>query len=331
VKRVVQVAVPDGLDDPGRPSGGNVYDRRVCCGLRDLGWTVHEVSQSRLEVLGPLPSGSVVLVDGLVAASTSAATLLEASRSELVVLLHLPLWDEPERRVLSAAAAVVVPSQSCRGELLERYPMLAQKVRVAVPGADRAGIAPGTDAGGELLCVAAVIPGKGHDVLLAALAELGERPWRLLCVGTLTRDPEYAGQLARRAEESGIGDRISFAGPLTGDRLAEAYAAADVLVLASRGESYGMVVTEALARGLPVIATEVGGVPEALGQVEGCRPGILVPPDDPSALAGALADWLDDGDLRGRLRRTARRRRLQLDGWATTADTVSRVLAEVTR
>jgi glycosyltransferase involved in cell wall biosynthesis len=176
-----------------------------------------------------------------------------------------------------------------------------------------------------------VIPGKGHDVLLAALAELGERPWRLLCVGTLTRDPEYAGQLARRAEESGIGDRISFAGPLTGDRLAEAYAAADVLVLASRGESYGMVVTEALARGLPVIATEVGGVPEALGQVEGCRPGILVPPDDLSALAGALADWLDDGDLRGRLRRTARRRRLQLDGWATTADTVSRVLAEVTR
>ena len=74
-----------------------------------------------------------------------------------------------------------------------------------------------------------------------------------------------------------------------------------------------MVVTEALARGLPVVAAEVGGVPEALGHgADGDRPGLLVPPDDPAALAAALRAWLGDAELRARLRRAARERRASL-------------------
>jgi glycosyltransferase involved in cell wall biosynthesis len=109
--------------------------------------------------------------------------------------------------------------------------------------------------------------------------------------------------------------------------MASAYADTDLVVLPSRAETYGMVVTEALARAVPVLATDVGGVPEALGlDPEGGRPGLLVPPNDPGALARALRRWLTDPLLRERLRRSARRRRTTLTGWKETAHSVSAVL-----
>ena len=89
-----------------------------------------------------------------------------------------------------------------------------------------------------------------------------------------------------------------FLGPRTGADLDRSYAAADLMVLASRAETYGMVVTEALARGLPVVAAEVGGLTEALGHgADGIRPGLLVAPNDPGALGAALRAWLGDAGL----------------------------------
>ncbi len=123
---------------------------------------------------------------------------------------------------------------------------------------------------------------------------------------------------------------MCFAGPLTGAELERAYAEADVLVLASHAETYGMVVTEALARGLPVVATDVGGVPEALGHAaDGSRPGLLVAPGDPQALAQALSRWLGDPCERTRLRAAARSRRLTLSDWSQTSRELSAVLTEV--
>jgi glycosyltransferase involved in cell wall biosynthesis len=104
------------------------------------------------------------------------------------------------------------------------------------------------------------------------------------------------------------------------------------MVLASRAETYGMVITEALARGLPVVASDVGGLTEALGQgAEGVRPGLLVPPDDPAALAAALRSWLGDAGLRARLRGAALERRDSLLGWSSTTSRVASVLAEALR
>jgi glycosyltransferase involved in cell wall biosynthesis len=121
--------------------------------------------------------------------------------------------------------------------------------------------------------------------------------------------------------------RVSFPGPQADTDLARSYAEADVLVLPSRTESYGMVVVEALARGLPVVAAEVGGVPEALGHgADGTRPGLLVPPGDSVALREAIESWLEDAELRRRLRRAARERRESLAGWSTTTSVVADVL-----
>jgi glycosyltransferase involved in cell wall biosynthesis len=269
-----------------------------------------------------------VLVDGLVGSRAPEVLLPESRRVRLVALVHMPLGDEREQAVLAAVASVVTTSAWSRRALLEHYALPADRVHVAEPGVDPAELAPGTAAAGSLLSVAAVIPGKGHDVLLDALATLNGHAWDCLCVGSLERDPAFVERLRRRAADGGLQDRVRFAGPQAGADLAASYRDADVLVLPSRGETYGMVVTEALARGLPVVAADAGGVAEALGHgAGGDRPGLLVPPDDAAALGAALRAWLDDPELRDRLRRAARERRASLADWSTTTSAVADVLA----
>jgi glycosyltransferase involved in cell wall biosynthesis len=235
-----------------------------------------------------------------------------------------------EGAVLSAAAALITTSAWSRRRLIELYELPADRVHVAQPGVDPAELATATDTGEALLSVAAVTRDKGLDVLLDGLATMTDLSWHCVCVGSLDRDPAFVDALRRHALEHGLADRVSFPGTATEAQLDRAYAAADVMVLASRAETYGMVVTEALARGLPVIATDVGGVEEALGHdTDAVRPGLLIPPDDPTALAGALRSWLGDAELRTRLRRAARKRREALGGWSTTASIIAGVLASV--
>lgn len=346
--RAVQFIVPAGIDDPARPSGGNAYDRRIARSLAAAGWTVHllEVPGSwpspdarslaaLAAAVAAIPHGALVLLDGLVASPAPEVLSSEAGRLRLVVLVHMPLGQgttddgarEREETVLSAAASVITTSAWARRALLELYSLPSDRVHVAEPGVDPAGLAPGTETAGALLSVAAVTPGKGHDVLLDALARLAGLRWHCRCVGSLERDPAFVERLRRRVLDTGMDGRVRFSGPRVGADLASSYAAADVLVLPSRAETYGMVIAEALARGLPVVAADVGGVPEALGRgVDGTRPGLLVPADDPAALRDALRTWLEDAGLRRRLRAAARERRASLAGWSTTTSAVAEVL-----
>jgi glycosyltransferase involved in cell wall biosynthesis len=173
---------------------------------------------------------------------------------------------------------------------------------------------------------------KGHDLLLDALATLTDLSWHWVCVGSLDREPAFAEHVRRRSLDGGLGDRVSFRGSQTGAGLERCYAAADLLVLPSRSEAYGMVVIEALARGLPVVAADVGGVTEALGHgADRVRPGLLVPPDDSAALAAALRAWLADADLRGRLRRAAGERRESLPGWPSATSAIAAALTAAAR
>lgn len=297
----VHLVRPVGVDDPARPSGGNVYDRRVADGL---GAVEHAATDT-------VPDGSLTLVDGLL---TTPALVAEADRLRLVVLVHLPLGPAApwERDVLRAAAGVVTTSRWTRSWLVAAYGLDPARVLVAEPGTDPAPVVPGSPDGGALLCVGAVTPLKGYDVLAAALARLDDLAWTCRGVGALDVEPEFA---------AGLGGTVRLTGPMTRAELDATYAEADLLVLASRAETYGMVVTEALARGLPVVATDVGGVREALG-----GGGVLVPPEDPVALAGELRRWLTDRGHRARLRDAARRRRDTLTGWDRTTALVAAAL-----
>ncbi|MGN6869003.1 MAG: glycosyltransferase family 4 protein [Solirubrobacteraceae bacterium] len=349
----VHVVVPDGIDDPTRPSGGNTYDRQVCRELRSIGWSVHEHPApgawprrnagslaALADAVQRIPDDAVVLLDGLIASAAPDVLVPQSRRLRLVVLVHMPLGHRPvdddtltrEHAVLSAAAAVVTTSVWTRRQLSELYSLPAERVHVAEPGVEGADLAAPSPSGGALLCVGAVRFDKGHDVLLDALDLISEESWHCVCVGSLDRDRAFAEDLRGRARQRGLGARVEFAGTRTGAELDRSYAAADLMVLASRAETYGMVITEALARGLPVIAADVGGITEALGHgADGIRPGVLVPPEDPVALAAALRAWLGDAGLRGRLRQAARERRESLFGWSRTASVLADVLAGASR
>lgn len=354
--RDVYFVVPDGIDDPARPSGGNTYDRYLLRELGGRGWTAHEcpvagfwdrpgaASFAALDAtLRQIPDEAVVLLDGLIASTAPEVLVPAASRLRLVVLVHMPLGHRPpddearerERAALAAAGATVTTSAWARRRLLELYDLPVGLVRVAEPGVEPprgTGIGDGNGAGEALLCVGEVIPEKGQDVLLEALGSIAALSWRCSCVGSVDRDPAFVEGLRRRSRGAGLDERLSFPGPRVGADLDRAYASADLLVHPSRAETYGLVVTEALARGLPVIAADVGGVGEALGEgADGSRPGLLVAPGDPAALADALRAWLADADLRASLRRAARGRRESLPRWSTTASVVAGVLEEVSR
>jgi glycosyltransferase involved in cell wall biosynthesis len=322
----LHLLVPTGFAE--RPSGGNVYDRRVQAGLVGLGWDVvaHEVGPAGR--LPPLPASALVLVDSLVASWHAPALLGLDAR--VVPLVHMAFGTPGERELLAAAPAVVATSDWTKRWLVEHCLLPADRVHVAVPGADIADPSRGTESGGSLLCVASMLPAKGLDVLVAALTQVAHSDWRCRLVGPLDADPDFAERLLKAAADGGIADRVELTGELPHDDVRAAYARADLVVLPSRGETYGMVVTEALAHGLPVVASAVGGVPEALGHgADGSTPGLLVRPGDPDALAGALKRWLEEPRRRRRLRRAAGERRLTLPTWTRTTSQLAAALEAV--
>ncbi|MCY9783457.1 glycosyltransferase family 4 protein [Nocardiopsis sp. EMB25] len=330
---------------PGVPSGGNTYNARIAAELGALGRPVRRIEvpgswprpgpadrEGLGRELARLPDGAGVLMDGLVACGVPEVLSPHADRLRIVTLVHLPLADETglspgvaadldarERAVLGMTGVVATSRWAAR-RLADHHGLA--RVHHVAPGTDPAPLAPGADGVSRLLCVASVTPRKGHDLLLDALSRLDEPTWECVCVGPVGRGA-YADRVRALAEASGA--RLS--GALTGADLESAYAAADLVVLPSRAETFGMAVTEALARGVPVVAARVGGVPEALGRGPGGdRPGILVDPEDADALGEALRRWLTDPRLRERLRTSARRRRSQLAGWRETARAMGAVL-----
>ncbi len=353
--REVYLVVPGDVDDAAVPSGGNSYERRIRDELPSVGWSVHQLAvaggwprpdpAARAALAGALatvPDGAVVLLDGLVACGVPEVVAPQASRLRVVVLVHLPLGDEAgaapeladlERATLHAAHAVAATSRWTARRLVERHGLDEGKVQVAAPGTDPAPRAAGTDGVSRLLCVGSVTATKGQDLLVEALAALGDQHsvrWSCELVGPLHRDPAYVAAVRCAVESHGLDGRVRLTGPLTVAQLAAAYSAADLLVLPSRAEAYGMVVTEALARGIPVLAAAAGGVPETLGHdPDGRAPGMLVPPNNAVLLAAGLGRWFDEPALREGLRHAAQQRSGTLNGWEVTSRCLSGILERV--
>ncbi|MFT7840970.1 glycosyltransferase family 4 protein [Saccharothrix sp. BKS2] len=312
------------LPEPTAPSGGHEFDRRVAglLGLREVRvggrWPLDGDLRGLARALADVPDGHVALLDGLVACAAPEVLRPHTGRVRVVVLVHLPLADEVglparvaaeldarERECLRSADAVVATSPAAAARIAAHHGL--RGVHVVVPGVDPAPPAVGTDGSSRLLCVASLTPRKGHDVLLAALRGV-DAPWTCAFVGP--GEPP-----------AGLDDRVEVTGPLTGAALADRYARADLFVLASRAETYGMVVTEALSRGLPVIAS---AVPDALG-----GGGLLLPPGDVGAFTRALRRWFADDRWRADLRALARARRAELSTWDSTARDLAVVLANL--
>lgn len=334
-------------------TGGYRYDRRVVEGLRARSWqvTCHALDASfpaptnaalrdADAALAAIPDGRLTVVDGLAFGAMPEVAAAHAARLRLVALVHHPLAEEGglapgeaarlrtrEQGALAAARRVIVTSRAtARG--LAAYGVPAARIDVVEPGTDPA--APARGAGGAevaLLCVATVTPRKGHVVLAEALARIADRAWGLTCVGSVERSPQTVVELRRRIDALGLSGRIVLAGEKPPDSLEVDYDRADLFVLPSFHEGYGMAIAEALARGLPVVATRAGAIPDTLpGDA-----GILVPPGDPAALAVALASLIDAPARRAELAAGARAARARLSPWEDACERFANALERVER
>ena len=333
-------------------TGGYGYARRMLVELGALGWQVRHLAldggfpqpgpDERARACAALAAqaeGVPLLVDGLALGALPEVGGALGDRRPLVALVHHPLALETgldaaraaalrasERAALAAARAVVVTSRSTAALLADEYGVPPARIAVVVPGTDPAPVARGSGAAAPgLLSVGALVPRKGHELLLAALETLRHLPWTLTVVGDAARSPATAADLRERVRSAGLQDRVVFTGAVDPATLAGHYARADLFVLASRHEGFGMAFAEAVAHGLPVLGTRAGAIAEAVP--EGA--GLLVPPDDPAALARALHGLLTDRAAREQLAAGARAAAGRLERWADSARRLAAVLESV--
>ena len=353
--RELHFIVPGPLD---RQTGGSLYDARIVEGLTALGWTViaHELEgrfpegdvcaeSSLTRTLSEIAQGAQgarVVLDGLAMSPLPNPLRAHRDRLRLIALIHHPLADETGLEVAERARFARLESESlaqCAGAVvtsaftarrLRAYGIPASRVRVAPPGTDPAKPAVGSGPGKppRLLCVGAVSPRKGQDVLVRALASIPALPWSCICAGSLTHTPEFADSVVELARALGLEDRIDFPGELGAPELDKLYHSASMFVLATHYEGYGMALAEALARGLPVLSTHGGAVPDTVP----LEAGVLVPPGDDRALAAALQELLSGPEGEGRragLAEGSLRRSRSLPTWDDAALAFERAVREL--
>jgi glycosyltransferase involved in cell wall biosynthesis len=330
-------------------TGGYAYDRRLLEEFNKLGFHVEPVKlpagfpfpdQDALalteQCMSGIPDNALVLVDGLAFGAMAQCVVRHARRLRFVELCHHPLTLEsglhPEQQkalhdsesmALQAAQCVIVTSHTTKHTLVNQFSIPETKICVALPGTDRGKFAPCVGVPPLLLCVASLTPRKAHDVLIDALARISDLPWQARFVGGERFAPDWSVALRQQIARLHLAHRIEVVGE--SENVAREYQNADLFVLPSRYEGYGMVFAEALAHGLPVIAARAGAVPDVVPE----SAGRLVQPDDATALAATLREVLTDAELYGRLRAGAQQAALSLPTWTDNAVTILTRLQQI--
>jgi len=332
-------------------TGGYLYDKRVIGGLRELGWNVQALSldasfpwpsevvrQTSAIALSKVKTSNLLVVDGLALGALGAQANAIAATRPYVALVHHPLALEsglsPEQaeslflseyEALRHADQVIVTSPTTATTVKEQFHVPREKIHVVLPGIDRSPLKPIPRPASEplrLLSVGAIVPRKAFDVLISALAQLRALPWRLTIVGDDTRAPETSAQLRALIKTSGLSDRVRLTGSVQPEELSACYADADAFVSASRYEGYGMALAEALAWGLPIIATTGGAVVQTVP----AQTGLLVAPDSPEILAQAIERLLTDNEKRNAMAAAAREHADSLPTWRQSAQRFANAL-----
>lgn len=346
MKRAV-FAVPGHLDTP---TGGYAYDKRIIHELRAQGWQIDFVDlgetfpfpddaarRRAAKALAVIEQGSVVVIDGLAYGVLAEEGERLSQFCRIVALVHHPLALEAglselqaqslrtsETAALRHASAIVVTSEPTKAILTKQYAVDPHRIDVVLPGVDRpVRISRDKTTRDDvyILSVGSLIARKGYDLLIAALAGLKDLPWRLVIAGDMARDARVTKRLTADIALSGLGDRISMVGAVSQEHLRALYADADVFALASRFEGYGMVFTEALAAGLPVVVTDVGVARDVVGPA-----GAIVPLDDVDALRATLRDVIGSSGRRNAMAMAAEDRADRLPQWRTSGEHFAQIL-----
>jgi glycosyltransferase involved in cell wall biosynthesis len=318
--------------------------------LPELGISVHHVGlpgsfpqpgasdlQETQRQLQSVPKQTIILVDGL-AYGAMPAELIASLHSPLIALVHHPLYLEAglsksrqdelyalEKAALALARHVVVTSPTTAATLTSDFAVAAGKITIAEPGSDPAQRAAGTGKPLQLLAVGAVIPRKGYDVLVYALALAADRDWRLAIVGPTDRSAHALSAVRAAISQTGLGARITLSGPVGKKQLEKFYAAADAFLMPSLYEGYGMVLAEAMAHGLPIVCTTGGAAAQTVPHAAALK----VPPGDAHALGEAVCRVLDDAALRHRMGDAAWAAGKKLPRWQDTAARIADAIRTV--
>ncbi|MDO9024478.1 glycosyltransferase family 4 protein [Zwartia sp.] len=344
--------------DLSTPTGGYIYDRRIFAGLEQMGWHVQRVSlgegfpfpgtetvERARQTLLELTPGMPIVMDGLALGVLPELIAEVARRHPVIALIHHPLAFESglshervaafmasETRALSFAVQVIVTSPATARDLVQSFGVPPERIQVVLPGTAPAVLVrerhPATadlKKPLNLLSVGSIVPRKGFDVLLAALQPLAALDWTLTIAGDATRDAHAPAQLFRDITRFGFENRVHVLGAVDDERLESLYQQADAFVLASRFEGYGMAYAEALARGLPVIGTTGGAIPETVPS----NAGLLVAPDNVESLTEALRRLMQDAELRSRLSMGAREAALRQPTWQDSTERFAAALSRV--
>ena len=340
--------IPGAVD---QPTGGYGYDRKILAHARaggiDLGhveipggypFPDNAVLRETSRRLADLPADGVLLIDGL-AYGAMPAQLLGALPQRLVELCHHPLALEPgtdpetqaqlrtsERAAMALARRVIVTGPQTAAIVAADFGVAPQRIAVAVPGTDRAERATGSGgATRKLLAVGSVIPRKGYDVLVRALAEVADLDWTLDIVGSLLHAPATVVEVQNLIQDLGLARRTTLRGALGSAALEQAYVKADLFVMATHYEGYGMVIAEAMARGLPIVTTNGGAVADTFDT----RAGLLVPHGQSQALAKAIREMLTTHGILKHFSDGSWASGQELPSWDDTVSVIAATLREV--
>ncbi|MDR3534981.1 MAG: glycosyltransferase family 4 protein [Acetobacteraceae bacterium] len=330
-------------------SGGYEYDRRMVAGLRTFGYTVAVVElpgrhkqadtaarDAACATMDQLAPGTRCIVDGL--ALPAFAGLEDAlAATSAIGLIHHPTALETglgaaertalqalERRLFGHLARVIVTSEFTGETMAQSFGVDPARIAIVAPGTDNAPRSTGSSSPTcEILSVGSLIPRKGHDVLLRALARLFDLNWHLTIAGSPDIDPVHALGLRSLVEELGIGQRVRFAGTVSDAALERLWHRADLFALATHYEGYGMAVAEALKRGLPVAIT-AGGAAAAL---VGPEAGVVCQAGDHEQLSKALRRLIFSNELRREMGEVAWATGQALPSWADQAQRFADAIA----
>lgn len=338
-------AIPGDLS---APTGGYEYARRVLRALPDLTYLPlprgfpHPtdvdlaVASARLAAV---PPDAVLLIDGL-AFGALPVSCLDAVQAPIVALVHHPLYLETgvseelqvalrvsERASLSRAARVIVTSASTAAFLSQAFGVSGARLSIAEPGNERAARAPRSGAPPHLLAVGAVIPRKCYDLLVCALAGLDHLAWTLTIAGALDRDEQAVRGVREALATHGLTERITLAGAVDPAALDRLYATADIFVIASLHEGYGMAAAEAMAHGLPLVASTGGALAATIPDAAAVK----FPPGDVQRLSAALHLILTDPPRRADCADASWAAGQRLPRWEQAANCIANVLNSVQR
>ena len=336
--------------DINQATGGYAYDRRVLALLPGHGVTVTHLElpasfpspttadlAETTRLLAGIDRAAMVMVDGLAYGALPVANIASVT-NQIIALVHHPLCLEAglsetrqqelrtlETAALARASRIVATSPLTARTLAADFAVPAGRITVAEPGTDPAARATGTGEPLQLLAVGSIVPRKAYDILVRALAAAADKPWRLRIAGPTDRDPQALAGLQTAIGETGFSDRINLIGPVSTAQLDTLYAAADLFLMPSLYEGYGMVLAEAMARGLPIVCTTGG----AAAQTVPPGAGIKVPPGDEKALSAAILRVLNDAGLRRRMGEAAWAAGQELPRWDDTARLIAGVIKEL--